>query len=269
MEYDRTPPEAWERAIGRIAPPNPTVSWLKLVWEPGDRWQPVGRWMLWHMLPRKVLFPKDQTSVYAEIRRELEGPNPRGTGHYCADGKDPFTGQLWCRCLKKAKRYVDGPPNQFVDRLTWKLYRDTGCYGRRWWTVQGTKGGHRHRLNPTEQRVFHLRTGTKDTPTPGDLPYAEVDQRTIHAIVAFDKVRAWQMVSEFANRHRDQLDAEERAEAEQANAALGQWIETQVEAGWDAYGSAFRKAANDAAVLPGVKDTTDYEAADAAFVHDV
>ena len=252
LTWDRTPPEAWERTLGLIAPPSEHLSWLKLVWEPGDPWQPIGRWMLWHLLPRKVLFSAED-GFYADVARELEGPHPRSTGYWDA----------------RKRQYVGGPCTM-IDRMTWEVYRRTGCYGRRWWTIQGTKGGHRHRLSPTEQRVFHLATGRKSTPAPGDLPYADFDQRTVRAILSFDKVRAWTQVSEFAQRNASQLDAEERAEAERANTALAGWIEGQVEEGWDAYGARFHKALKDAdlPVRAGFKDTTDYDAAHAALIAD-
>jgi hypothetical protein len=257
LPYDRTPPEAWVRTLQTIAPPSEHLSWLKLVWEPGEAWQPIGRWMLWHMRPRKVLFPAHDEGLYADLRRELEGPHPRSQGHWCAPG--------WCQCAKQKRAWVGGPC-AMIDRLTWELYRETGCYGQRWWTIQGTKGGHRHKLTATEQRVFHLATGTKTTPAPGDLPYAEFDQRTVRAVLSFDKVRMWTRVSDFATRHADQLDAEEQAEAEAANRALAQWIDAQVEEGWDAFGSPFRRALTAADRRVQTTDRTDYEAAEHTLV---
>src|SRR3990167_4026661 len=80
LEYDRPVPEAWERAVWAVAPPSNFLSWLRLVWEPGDVWEPVERWMIYQMRAPRFVRP--------EMLKELRGPSPRSTGHYCT--------RWWC-----------------------------------------------------------------------------------------------------------------------------------------------------------------------------
>src|SRR3990167_5277957 len=86
LEYDRPVPEAWERAVWSVAPPSNFLSWLKLVWEP------VERWMIYQMRAPRFVRP--------EMLKELRGPSPRSTGHYCAPG--------WCECAIKKNGWRGG-----------------------------------------------------------------------------------------------------------------------------------------------------------------
>jgi hypothetical protein len=252
IEYDRTPPEAWERLVWSVAPPSEHLSWFALRWEPGDVWQPVHRWVIWHMRP-KGRHPR-------LLDAALRGPHPRSSGHYCGVG--------YCPCAIKANHWVGGPSSGVgVDRQTWELFRETGCYGQRWWVVQGTNGGHRFTLDPIEAKVFKLHTGRSDTPAPGDLPYADVDRRVLRHLLAYDKLALWKGAIRFGARGDAQLSREVQHEVEQSRLALLRWLENQTDLLWDEERSRIKRVLDAVPRIPGyAKDTTDYEAEQAAYL---
>ena len=242
LEYDRPLPESWERQAWSIAPPSNFLSWLKLVWEPGDAWEPVERWMIYQMRPRRTIRP--------EVLAELMGPSPRASGHYCGSG--------WCSCAMKrnAWRCCDNPGSErckaakhprMIDFMQWRLFQETGALGTRWWCIQGDQGGHRHRLDRIEAKVSRLHNGPDDTPAPGDLPYADFDGRVFHKIAQLDRVRMWKGVTDFVNRNHAQMDAEERDEGERAQWAVWNWLESQVKRTVDKIGKSGADALKDAA----------------------
>src|SRR5687768_14939867 len=110
----------WRQDLAQVSPPLDQLSYLHLRWEPGDPWNPVNRWVIWQLLPIERTNP--------EYLKELNGPHPRSTGLY-----DEI-----------AERWVGGTC-KLIDLGTYELFRETGRYGRRWWVVQGSKGGHRYR----------------------------------------------------------------------------------------------------------------------------
>jgi hypothetical protein len=251
VEYDREPPADWAAAIEAVAPRNDRLSWFKVVWEPGDAWQPIGRWIVWQMRPLgrhpRLLEPA------------LLGPHPRSTGHYCGVG--------YCPCAVKAQHWVGGPASGVgVDRLTWELFRDTGCYGQRWWVVQGTNGGHRFKLDKVEAKLWRLATGRSDTPAAGDLPYAPLDGRVLRHVRDQDKVRLWKGAIDFAERGDAHLSAAVQEQVEQARTALLRWMENQTDLLWDEEKHRIKRVLADVPRIPGLKDTTDYEAEQAAYV---
>ena len=232
LEYSRLAPERWERAVWSIAPPSQFVTWLKISWWSGDVWQPIERWGIWQMRHPRMVHPA--------ILRELKGPSPRSTGHYCAVG--------YCPCKKKFNAWYGGAARQ-IDFAQWQLFRETGHYGTRWWTIQGDQGGHRHRLDRVEARVTRIMTRGQisDTPAPGDLPYADFDQRTFWKIAALDRVRMWKHVSDYVHRNDDRMNVEEREEGQAAQRALWAWLESQVKKTVDTIGSSGAKTLKDAA----------------------
>src|SRR3990167_2114432 len=239
LEYDRPVPEAWERAAWSVAPPSNFLSWLKLVWEPGDVWEPVERWMIYQMRAPRFVRP--------EMLKELRGPSPRSTGHYCAPG--------YCECAIKKNGWRDGAA-RMIDYAQWRLFQNTGHYGTRWWCIQGDQGGHRHRLDRIEAKVSRLHNGPDDTPAPGDLPYADFDSRAFHKIVQLDRVRMWKGVTHYLHRNHAQMDAEERDEGERAQWAMWGWLESQVKQTVDKIGKSGAEILKDAAPRVLGKSTT-------------
>ena len=156
----------WQRECARIAPPSQYVSWLQMVWVPGDPWAPVQRWMVYDMEPRAI----NPGGWYWD---ELDGPNPRTRGYYD-------------QVLQRFVRSSD----QALDLLTWQLYRATGCMGRPFWVLQGTTGGHRRTYTQAEERLLRLRELPTDPPLPGALPYCEPDRRTWDTIATYSRLSA-------------------------------------------------------------------------------
>lgn len=199
----------WERRIADAFPRSESVSWLCVRWEKGNPWEPINRWVVWHMRHPSLI--KNREGLIEELR----GPAPRSTGHYCATG--------WCECAEKMGRWFGGAAFQ-IDQQQWELFQETGCYGTRWWIVQGSEGGHRHRLDRVEARIAKLMGGESDTPAPGDLPYADFDYRAYEKIVLADKVREWKQVSDWCARKSETLNAEETAAEIEANKLLWEWM---------------------------------------------
>lgn len=202
--------ERWQPALDAIAPRTESgLGWLKLYWEPGEEWAPVGRWCVWEMMP------VDRAPL--DIASELRGPNPRNFGHF-----DRTLG-----------RFVTSRPSS-ISQAQWRVYRETGCYGRPIWVVQGSRGGHKRFWNGVEENLSLMRTGglVSDPPAPGDLPYAEPDQRTIEKLRGLDLVeRFGALLHLLSNRDevRASLDRREMAVAREMAEKLSGWLDDQVE----------------------------------------
>ena len=171
------PPE-WQRELERYWPRGDRLTWLKLVWEPGFKVRgskehvtyPVQRWMIYEMVPMKEFVP-------FEILDDLRGRSPRTLGHDYEDPESELRG--WVSEL-------------LVSRTQWELYRETGQYGRRLWVIQGISGGHPEALSDNEKEFLAMRDrGDLELPEPGDLPYAEFDQRVVYRLLGLDKLLQW------------------------------------------------------------------------------
>lgn len=208
----RAPNPAWVEMCERLAPPGLAVSWLKMVWEAGDPWQPIGRWTIWQMFP----VGKVPTSKADGLR----GPSPRSTGHACFDG--------YCQCLTKRRRWVDGPESAAgISLTTWKLFQETGCYGERYWVCQGTKGGHRSSYDAMESMTAQAMGLPEQPPEMGDLPYADPDRRTWDAIAQRDQVLQWEMETGLGALHPDRASKQIRDASERAAEKLARWLDAQ------------------------------------------
>lgn len=209
-----TPPAGviarWQPELDRIAPPTERgFSSLKLIWEPGEVWAPVGRWVIYQMSPvERAPFG---------IVHDLLGPNPRRYGRYD-----------WA-----AKKFVRTRSFMVTERQ-WKLYHETGLFGKPYWVVQGSFGGHKRHWSEIEQQVIAIQTGITeqlDPPAPGDLPYAEPSNRTIRALKRYDMVEKFGDTLKMLS-HRDDVRARlDSIEAEQARAMaeeLWKWLGEQV-----------------------------------------
>lgn len=219
---------AWQRELDRHFEVQDRVSRLVIRWEAGDIWQPIQRLIIWQCEnPNTVMVPP-------MVSAGLKGPHPRSSGHYCA--------VRFCLCPVKANRWRGGS-NRFMDRATYELWRETGLWGRRWWTVQGHAGGHRFQLDPSELEArLRVMVGLpQQTPDPGELPYAPVDARVFEKVASLDKLRRWTKALDFASRHPDQMDQESRDEAIRARQALWRYLDDGIDEAWDEGGSAFKQ----------------------------
>ena len=173
VEYERAPLASWQAMLDTQHIEG--TARVIVAWEPGDRWQPIHRWMLWQLQPWAHV---DQT-----FRQELQGPHPRSTGHYCADGA--------CVCPIKTNRWRGGAA-RLIDRRTWEIarqhYQTTGEWvrPRRFWVVQGDQGGHPFAVGMAEEKLRQSLKLPADVPSAGDLLYAEPDARMMTALERYD-----------------------------------------------------------------------------------
>lgn len=199
--------ERWQPELDRLSPPTPEgESHLRLLWEPGESWAPVHRWVVWELMPAQ--------RAPLEIYHELCGPNPRSFGHY-----------------DRVQRRFVRTRSFLINQRQWLLYRESGFYGRPMWIVQGTKGGHKRAWSEVESNLSLLHGGPKEPPLPGELPYAEPDVRTIEKLRGLDMVRRFgDLLRLVSNREdvRARLDYRERVVAEAMANQVWDWMDEQV-----------------------------------------
>lgn len=220
------PPEAVPQSVleglERIAPQSDRFAWLLPVWVAGDRWQPVNRWFVYQMLPRRHVLPF--------LLRDLEGPNPRSRG--------TFNRYL----PEHSPRHYRPDPTCMIDRMQWLLWREHGALGRPYWVVQGEHGGHRRRLDYAEKVVRASRSGgwssdapaaavasAIDVPAPGGLPYAGPDMRVVHKLAGFHKVEFYKLAIAAEDNDTEPWAADEQAETQKMRAELDKWLDTQID----------------------------------------
>jgi hypothetical protein len=206
VQYDSPTPEAsWQATLDAIAPPGGRLSWLKLVWIAGDEHEPVNRWGIFQMLPL------DRAPTL--VRDDLRGPSPRVRGRY-----DRVLG-----------RFIPDPLCN-VNLLQWQLYQQTGCYGKLYWIVQGSNGGHKRQFNRMESVVSRMNGGPDQPPLIGDLPYARPDNRTFDKIAKMDLVRTYSYLLDRASKaqHDAVLDMHDKNILEQMRGQVWKWLESQV-----------------------------------------
>lgn len=218
----------WQRELDRYFEPQDRISRLVVRWESGDIWQPIQRFLIWQCEnPNTIAVPP-------LVQPGFRGPHPRSTGHYCAPGH--------CLCPVKRNAWRSGA-NRYMDRATYELWKETGLWGRRWWTVQGHKGGHRFQWDPNEleAKLSQMQGGPVQTPSPGELPYAPLDGRVFERVAAMDKVKHWTKAIDYASRHVDHLTREEADDAVKAREALWSYIDWGIDEAWDLGGSALKQ----------------------------
>lgn len=256
MPVDRDTYARWQAAVQEIAPPSDTVSWLYLAWEPGDPWEPVNRWVIWQMRPKRI--------VRLDILMELNGPRPRSTGHLC-------TTTSGCPCPLKYGAWRGGAATM-IDRAQWDLFNvnpDTrGYYGTRWWVVQGKNGGNLRRFTTIQGKLSRIMGGEDHPPVPGALAYAPVDQRVIDQIAARDRMLHYGMMTDFLSRSGDQLEVEEREATIEAKRRLQAWLKQQIGEVVSEGGRALMRALAGQPRVAGLKDTTRYDEEMAALMGD-
>lgn len=177
--FDRVAPAAWQAALDAAFPPTDRQGRLVLVWDAGDRWEPINRWTIMEMQPWPF--------VESGKRASYNGPHPRTNATL-----EAFIGGQRVNIvlpMPKGTRFVlKGPHMAEVDRLQWETHhawRRQGVLGApvRFWVIEGTEGGYPYRLTPAERSLWKMQ-GKLD-PRPGDLPFADFDERTIAAIRAY------------------------------------------------------------------------------------
>ena len=197
-----TPNPEWQRRLDQIAPPGLNIQSLHLYWEPGYAWQPIERWMVGRLWPRHKL------PTYIE-RRWLDGPNPATLGYWD----------------KKASEWVSlAPP---ISRRQWAVWQKTQCFMDPYWVVQGSGVGHKYRLSRQEAIVSALHGGQKDTPAPGELPYAEPDERMFGLLAQEDLVRKHLMGLNWVERNGGKQTPQQAALNEHMRDQVWNWLSQQ------------------------------------------
>lgn len=224
--HTRDPDPAWQADLERLSPRTDDSHWLKIHWFAGWEYEPVQRWRIFEMVPAPY------RGLPQEWLDDLQGLSPR----------DPKNGEWITEGFKvldegeKTKRWMSWSS---VDFDQWTLFQETRCFAVPTWIIQGDKGGHRWRLS-TAELGFLQDQGITDPelPLPGDLPYADYDQRTFTQLAEFDKLRKWNLTTNWDDRGMNKTVAgiwvrSERQTAEREYntrllAHLGAQIETAV-----------------------------------------
>jgi hypothetical protein len=214
--------EEANRRLALIAPPSNTINWLYAYWEPGEPWQPVERLIIAEMTPRSILAGEDAfyrlmgeadpESLFAE----LEGPNPRWSGHY-----DKYLGRF----------VYDGlPPN--ITQRQWLLWRSHRAYARAFWCVQGPQGGHKINLNEIEKRILKFHGRPTQTPLSGDprVPFARFDDRILDKLQAMDKLQKWmeRNAASWKDRTAKDRNFEKIQALEEIDRTILDWLDSQI-----------------------------------------
>lgn len=212
----REPDPAWEQALAAFTPPNAVVPYLVLHWKAGSREQPCQRWVLYEMVPLRLVDPV--------LVDELEGPDPSSVGQWSQHGP---------------RRWMS---SSMVSHDQWVLYRKHTAfkaYPLLLWVIQGTQGGHRWILSPQESKILRMRHLPDDVPAPGDLPYAEFDNRVIAMLAVRDRLKQVDIAKRTATRSRAILSANEdqRIREIEGQAELLKWLTLQVRQSIDSLSS--------------------------------
>lgn len=157
--FKKVVPEQWERELADIdAPPNHRFPYLKLIYEEGYPWEPIERYMIYWMTPERLM----NAGIMPDILEQLQDPDPPSAhgNHYDME-------------LEEFIRH----PDCLITERAWHMYRETGCWGRPYWVIQGERGGHKRWFTRAEQQLLKMQGLPIHPPDPGDLPYAEWDER--------------------------------------------------------------------------------------------
>jgi hypothetical protein len=164
----------WDAELHRIAPRSDTAPWLHLMWEPGEPWEPVGRWVVYRMTHPDGL-PGGMREL---VMKDMNGPSPRSRGRWVQKSiPTAFVDPDGRPVMRKGVEVYENDPGCFISTRQWQLYRDTGHVGTPYWIIQGTAGGHKRRWSEQERKTSLLFGGPSEPPTIGDLCYAEPDER--------------------------------------------------------------------------------------------
>lgn len=163
----RAVPKDWEARLADISPPTNRFSYLRLVYEPGFPWEdPVERYMIMQMIPAHAVEP-----YVLEQLQDRDPPSAHGNYY------DPVL-----------QEFVRNP-DCLITEQAWRLYQETECWGKRYWVIQGEKGGHKYRFTQVEKQLLRLMKLPTDPPAPGTLPYAPFDERVVAQLEKLDMLK--------------------------------------------------------------------------------
>lgn len=235
----RVCPPAWQAELEAIVPRSDRVSWLKIAWHPGIFYSPLSRWVIYELEP-------NLDRIGPEILADIQGASPRSRGSWVPDPSIPESlgGHRWV--------------SDSLHSLTqWELFRATNCYPVLFWIIQGHNGGHVWRLDRIKQRFMLAINGT-DVPNPGDLPYAEWDQRVAQQIIRYDRLRKWTQARAWDSRGTTRTDAglivhkEAFITEQQYTDEMLKWLDGQIHDAVSDLPASMVPAMSDLPVVPGV-----------------
>lgn len=180
----RDVPLEWERRLREISPISDVHSWLAFRW-----FAEAQRWMLYECVP--IRFIDDNALI-----EDLGGPDPETEA-----GKDVL-----------------------VSHYQQRMFREHRVHARPCWVIQGTKGGHYAAYTKAVQEDHRALGLPPDPPTPGDLPYADFDERVVRQVVEMSKlVRFKNDFGEFKRRFGD-VAGQKREAANALRAARTRYV---------------------------------------------
>lgn len=191
-EWKKDVPAAWETALRAMSPYSRVVPWLAIRWFPMRKHvdgliQDCGRWLLSECVPEEVI-----PEIQKDIVLLLSGPKPS--------------------TMSARDRLV---VSQLVNDYQWEMYKAHKVWARELWVVQGDNGGHPTQYAQEERDILRAKGLPSDPPAVGDLCYAPVDNRVLHAMQRRNRLIA------FGN-NLDALRRSGTADATNADWALGQ-----------------------------------------------
>jgi hypothetical protein len=241
--YRRDIPRDWETELAELSPRSEQTSWLKLIFEEGYPWEPVERFMIYEMIPAHAVDPE----ILSWLQRDTP---PQG---YWDSVLDEFVPEEGCMITKRAHR----------------LYQEFQCWGRPWWVIQGTKGGHKRWFSESDKKLLKLAGLPQEPPAPGDLDYAPFDSRVVTQLVKHDLLRDEQGRIRQGMEDRQGIvgyRAREAKDAKQFRTLLLDWLSEQVaEIAPDAHKALLKMDAPRSTADPKAREAA-MEAADERFI---
>ena len=168
FRWTREPEPRWVEALRRLSAPAERLAHLELWWESGTPADPIQRWVLYECVPVPCMTADTLTALSLAPPCRCVGwqPNDYTVCDHCHGIQSPGRLRIWESVIRR------------------------GLFPRPFWVIQGTHGGHKYRYTPQE-RSWALWAGLLgEPPVPGELPYAEPDNRTWGRIRELDRLRS-------------------------------------------------------------------------------
>jgi len=172
----RPVPKEWDERLAEFSPTTNRMQWLKIIHEPGYPWEPVDRFIIYEMMPAEFMekVPHGTDTLLSMVLEQLQHPVPPSE-----------MGGYYDHALQE---YVANPDCLITTRA-WDLFRETACWGRPYWIIKGTTGGHKREFSQVEQKLLRLHGLPSDAPAAGALPFAEFDDRVMSQLRGQDMLR--------------------------------------------------------------------------------
>ena len=222
FRFERDPPARWRAELYAIGGwPNTQASYLDLLWWAGEPPMPeaedhaIQRWVVWECIPVAAL---ERTPRFAAQARELLT---------ALRGPPPVTQRSWI--VRNGKRQMRSA--SIVSQFQWDLFRQRREWCQPYWVIQGETGGHLWRFPPAYQMLLRLHGRRLHPPMPGNLPYAEWDNRVRNQLIRERQLR--ERLEAFSTRDQtsksDRHHKREQLEIERdGRRALLAWLDQQM-----------------------------------------